>query len=315
MPSPRRIDVHFHLIPPLYSEAVYAAGRGPAIGRYPDWTPELALELMDAHGIEVALTSLAQPGTGFGTPDEGAAMARRVNDYASELSARWPKRFGAFGTVPMGSIATAVDETARCLDTLKHDGVSLFASYGEKFLGDSFFDPLMELLNEHGAVVFVHPGLHPSSRNLALAWPAFMMEYLFDTTRAAVNLVFSGALDRFPRVKFILPHAGGAMPYFAWRLAVSPMIDKRLPQLSQDQVFAGLRRFWYDNALAPGDVTFGALDHVAAPERILFGTDYPFANPRVIAEAVKTHEARELPDAQRAAIDRGNAATLFSKYA
>ena len=315
MPSPRRIDVHFHLIPPFYSEAVYAAGRGPAIGRYPDWTPELALELMDAHGIEVALTSLAQPGTGFGTPDEGAAMARRVNDYASELSARWPKRFGAFGTVPMGGIAAAVDEAARCLDTLKHDGVSLFASYGEKFLGDSFFDPLMELLDKRGTVVFVHPGLHPSSRNLALAWPAFMMEYLFDTTRAAVNLVFSGTLDRFPRIKFILPHAGGAMPYFAWRLAVSPMIDKRLPQLSQDQVFAGLRRFWYDNALAPGDVTFGALDHVAAPERILFGTDYPFANPRVIAEAVKTHEARELPDAQRAAIDRGNAMRLFPKYA
>ena len=87
-------------------------------------------------------------------------------------------------------------------------------------------------------MVFVHPGLHPSSKDLALPWPAFMMEYLFDTTRAAVNLVFSGALDRFPRIRFILPHAGGVMPYFAWRLAVSPMIDKRLPQLSQAQVLA-----------------------------------------------------------------------------
>ena len=85
-------------------------------------------------------------------------------------------------------------------------------------------------------------GLHPSSKGLALPWPAFMMEYLFDTTRAAVNLVFSGALDRFPRIRFILPHAGGVMPYFAWRLRSSPMIDKRLPQLSQDQVFAGFRR-------------------------------------------------------------------------
>ena len=163
--------------------------------------------------------------------------------------------------------------------------------------------------------MFVHPGLHPSSKDLALPWPAFMMEYLFDTTRAAVNLVFSGALDRFPRIRFILPHAGGVMPYFAWRLAVSPMIDKRLPQLSQADVLAGLARFWYDNALAPGDVTFGALDHVARPERIVFGTDYPFANPRVIVEAVKTHEARDLPAAQRAAIDRDNALALFPKYA
>ncbi len=65
-----------------------------------------------------------------------------------------------------------------------------------------------------------------------------MMEYLFDTTRAAVNLVFSGALERFARIRFILAHAGGVMPYFAWRLSVSPMIDPRLPQLSRAQVSA-----------------------------------------------------------------------------
>ena len=156
------------------------------------------------------------------------------------------------------------------------------------------------MLNERDAVVFVHPGLHPSSRGLALPWPAFMMEYLFDTTRAVVNLIFSGAIERFPRIRFILPHAGGLVPYFAWRLSVSPMIDKRLPQMSRDRVYAGLAHFWYDNALSPGVETFGSLDHVARPERIVFGTDYPFANPRVIAEAVKTHESGFLSDARGA---------------
>ena len=104
MASPRRIDVHFHLIPPFYREAVYAAGRGPALGKYPDWTPELALDVMDAHGIEVALTSLAQPGVGFGSEAGAQALARRCNDYAAELVARRPTRFGAFGTVPMLSL-------------------------------------------------------------------------------------------------------------------------------------------------------------------------------------------------------------------
>ena len=101
MPSPRRIDVHFHLIPQFYEDAVYAAGAGPAIGRYPDWSPELALEMMDRCGIEIALTSLAQPGVQFGDPKAAAALARRCNDYAAELNARWPQRFGGFGTVPM----------------------------------------------------------------------------------------------------------------------------------------------------------------------------------------------------------------------
>jgi 6-methylsalicylate decarboxylase len=315
MASPRRIDVHFHHIPPFYSEAVYEAGRGPAIGKYPDWTPQLALELMDRHGIEVALTSLAQPGVGFGTAASAQTLARRCNDYAADLVARWPRRFGAFATVPMWSIEGAIAEITHCLDVLKFDGVSLFASYEEKFLGDPWFDPVLDRLNARGAVVFVHPGLHPSSKGLALPWPGFMMEYLFDTTRAVVNLIFSGAIARFPRVQFILPHAGGLVPYFAWRLSVSPMIDKRLPQLSREQVFEGLAHFWYDNALAPGEQTFGALDRVARPERIVFGTDYPFANPRVIAEAVKTYESGFLPNARRAAIDRSNALALFPKYA
>ncbi|MFL6798740.1 MAG: amidohydrolase family protein [Xanthobacteraceae bacterium] len=315
MSAARRIDVHFHLIPPFYSEAVYAAGRGPAVGKYPAWTPELALEVMDRFEIEVALTSLAQPGVGFAAPAVGAAMAQRVNDYASELCARWPKRFGAFATVPMGSIDLAVSEAARCLETLQHDGVSLFASYEERFLGDPFFDPLMEMLNQRSAIVFVHPGLHPSSRNLALPWPAFMMEYLFDTTRAVVNLIFSGAIERFPRVRFILPHAGGLVPYFAWRLGVASMIDKRLPQLTPERVYAGLQHFWYDNALAPGEQTFGSLDHVARPERVVFGTDYPFANPDVIAQAVRTYESGFLDAARQAAINRSNVLALLPKYA
>jgi predicted TIM-barrel fold metal-dependent hydrolase len=315
MASPRRIDVHFHHIPPFYREVVYVAGRGPAIGRYPDWTPQLALAVMDAHDIEVALTSLAQPGVGFETQAGAEALARRCNEYAAELMARWPTRFGAFATVPMHRIDGARDEVAYALDVLHFDGVSLFASYGDKFLGDREFDPLLELLDARGAVVFVHPGLHPSSKGLALPWPGFMMEYLFDTTRAVVNLIFSGAIARFPRIRFILPHAGGLLPYFAWRLSVSPMIDARLPQLSRDEVFAGLAHFWYDNALSPGEQTFGSLDHVARPERIVFGSDFPFANPRAIAEAVKTHESGFLPEARRTAIDRGNALVLFPKYA
>jgi predicted TIM-barrel fold metal-dependent hydrolase len=315
MPSPRRIDVHFHHIPPFYRDAVYSAGRGPAIGKYPEWTPQLALELMDRHGIAVALTSLAQPGVGFGPPAGAQELARRCNDYAAELCARYPNRFGAFATVPMTSPEAACQEIAYCLDRLGMDGASLFASYGEKFLGDPLFDPVFQMLNERGTVVFVHPGLHPSSKGLELPWPGFMMEYLFDTTRAAVNLIFSGALERFPRIRFILPHAGGVAPYFAWRLSVSPMIDKRLPRLTRAQVNAGLQHFWYDNALSPGEQTFGSLDQVALPERVVFGSDYPFANPDVIAEMVKTHESGFLPDQRRAAIDRDNALVLFPKYA
>ena len=106
------------------------------------------------------------------------------------------------------------------------------------------------------------------------------------------------------------------MPYFSWRLSVSPMIDKRLRQMTQADVFALLKRFWYDNALSPGAQTWGCLENVAAPDQIVFGTDWPFANKNVTAAAMKTYEALDaISPAERAAIDRGNALRLFPQLA
>jgi predicted TIM-barrel fold metal-dependent hydrolase len=306
------IDVHFHLIPQFYRDAVYEAGGGPAIGRYPEWTPALALELMDKHGIAVAITSIAQPGVGFLPTYQTAAIARRCNDYAAELIAQHPRRFGCFGLLPMHDIKSAINEARYCLETLRLEGISLFASYGEHFLGDAMFDPVLDYLDSRNAAVHIHPGLHPTSKALALPWPGFMIEYPFDTTRAAVNLLFSGALERFPNIRFILSHAGGTLPFLAWRLSVAPMIDKRLKQRSREDIFAALKTFWYDNALASGPQPFGALSRIAAPERIVFGSDWPFCNDRVVAEEVADFTAPDfLTPEIVAGIGRNNALTLF----
>ena len=310
------IDVHFHLIPQFYRDAVYEAGRGPAIGRYPDWSPQLALELMDRHDIALAITSLAQPGVGFAPADKAAGFARRVNDYAAELIAQHPKRFGCFGLLPMHDIDAAIAEARYCLEALRFHGICLFASYDERFLGDSWFDPLMDYLNSRNAIVHIHPGLHPSSKSLTLPWPAFMIEYPFDTTRAAVNLLFSGALERFANTRFILSHGGGTLPFLAWRLSVAPMIDKRLKQRSREEIFAALKSFWYDNALASGVEAMGTLSRIAAKDRILFGSDWPFCNERVVAEEVADFTAPGFlaPDAM-AMIARENAVKLFPRRA
>jgi 6-methylsalicylate decarboxylase len=310
------IDVHLHLLPQFYREAVYEAGTGPAIGRYPDWTPELALALMDRHGIALAMLSLGQPGVGFLPADKAAAFGRRCNDYSAELIAQHPQRLGCFGLLPMHDIDAAIAEARYCLETLRFEGISLFASYGEKFLGDSAFDPLLHYLDSRNAVVHVHPSLHPSSKSLDLPWPGFMIEYPFDTTRAAVNLLFSGALERFANIRFILSHAGGALPYLAWRLSVAPTIDKRLKQRTREEIFAGLKTFWYDNALASGAAPMGALSHIAAKERIVFGSDWPFCNDRVVAEEVADFTAPDfLPPQTIAMIARNNALKLFPNRA
>ena len=317
MASARRIDVHHHIIPKFFQDEAFAAGLGPARrAGYPAYSPELALEQMDAADVETALTSVAQPGVHFAAPAQAKQLAQRLNDYKAELMAKWPRRFGAFATLPMREPNDAIAEIDRTLGELKFQGASLFASYGEKFLGDPVFDPVLEALNARGAVVFIHPAQHPSTASIGLPWPAFVMEYLFDTTRMAVNLLFSGALERFSAIKFILPHAGGTLPYFAWRLASTPTIDPSFQQWPREKIMSGLRQFWYDNALSSGPTTMGALRTVADPGKIVFGSDWPFVPPKLVAEAIEAHTTPGLHSAaERAAIDRGNALKLFPHLA
>jgi 6-methylsalicylate decarboxylase len=314
MSAPGRIDVHFHIIPQFFQEAVKSAGVGPARrAGYPPYSADLGVELMDANGIQTAITSVGAPGVQFLDAGPGKLLARKLNEHASELGTRFPGRYGAFSTVPMRDTKDAVDEIEYCLDTLSHQGVCLFASYGEKFLGDPAFDSVFDALNQREAVCFVHPALHPTSRRLDLNVPGGVMEYLFDTTRAAVNLIFSSALDRFPKIKFILSHAGGTLPYFSWRLGASPRFDSTLPQWPREKFEDALRHFWYDNALSCGPATMGSLKTVADPKKILFGSDWPFVQAQLVGEEVAAHQMTGLhTNSERAAIDRTNALLLFT---
>lgn len=310
--SAGKIDVHFHLIPQFFRDAIRESGLMLATAKYPEWSPALALELMDKHDIAVAVTSTVWPGAGFLPGDKAAGFARRCNDYAADLIAKNPRRFGCFGLLPMHDMDAAIAEARYCLETLRFEGVGLFASYGERFLGDPSFDPLMSYLDSAKAVVHVHPSLHPSSRSLKLQWPGWLIEYVFDTTRAAVNLVFSGARERFPGIRFILSHAGGTLPYLAMRLELAPMIETSLQNLSRDEIAVGLKSFWYDNAIASGPQTMGALSRVAAPDHILFGSDWPFCDDRVVREEIARLTAPDFltPD-HIATIERKNAFALF----
>lgn len=235
--SRRRIDVHFHAVPEAFKHAASAAGRGATIASgFPEWSNEAALALMDRTGIETAVTSISQPGVHFGDDAQARGLARLCNEDAAARMQRWPTRFGAFATLPLPDVDGACAEIAYALDVLRLDGVCLLASYGERFIGDAQFEPVLQELHARGAVVFLHPNFHPSSRGLGWSLPAFLTEFPFDTTRAAAQLVFSGATRRYSNIRFILAHAGGTLPYLAWRLSLAPMIDRRFADRSGEDI-------------------------------------------------------------------------------
>lgn len=313
-PSPF-IDVHFHAVPPAFKRAALAAGRGATIASgFPDWSNDAALALMDRRGIATAITSISQPGVHFGDDAQARDLARLCNEDAAERVQRWPDRFGAFATLPLPDVDGACAEIVYALDVLGLDGVCLLASCGDRFIGDAQFEPVLQVLHERSAVVFLHPNFHPSSRSLGWNLPAFLTEFPFDTTRAAAQLVFSGATRRFSNIRFILAHAGGTLPYLAWRLSLAPLIDRRFGDRTREDILGEVRRFWFDTAQAAGAPVLAALNEVAGPDRVLFGSDWPYCPELVVAATVDA-----LADAQgrwpglAAGIARRNALALFPR--
>jgi predicted TIM-barrel fold metal-dependent hydrolase len=305
-----RIDVHVHAIPPFYTEAVTAAGHKASVSAgYPDWTPDSALAFMDRNNIDVSINSISPPGVHFGDDAKASTLARRCNDFLGQLCALYPTRFGALGILPLPSVKASLLEIDHIFGELKLDGAVLFASYGTAFIGDAVFDPVLESLNEVDAVVFIHPNSHPSSLALGMQIPTFLVEFPLATTRVVANLIFSGALERYPRIKFILAHNGGAIPYLSWRLAMAPLIDQRFHGFSQQGVLDALKRFYFESAQAAGPAPMAALAEISSPEHWLFGSDWPYCPESV------TKAGDESLDASGIATGafRNNALRLFKR--
>ncbi|MCP2292072.1 amidohydrolase family protein [Nocardia amikacinitolerans] len=310
--SSDRIDVHQHLIPPVYREALRARGIDAAGGReLPEWTPEAALRLMSSAGIGSAILSVSTPGTAFLTdPSEAAELARAVNDYAAKLSTDHPDRFGFFATVPMPDVAAAAAEARRALDDLRADGCVLLGNSRGTYLGDEGQDDLFRVLDDRSAVVLVHPADLPADP--APGVPPFATDFLLDTTRAAYLLVRNGIRRRYPNIRFILGHAGGFVPYAAHRMSLSIFDQTGASPVDVLDDFAG---FYFDTALSASASALPSLLAFAEPGHVLYGSDWPFApEPAVHYFNAGLAEYPHLDETARRGIERTNAAALFPRF-
>ena len=312
-----RIDVHHHIIPPAFVETMQAKGLHKVAGApLPKWSPEKSIAVMDANGIERAITSLSAPGVDFGDGvDQAATLARQCNEFAADMRSRYPARFGNFAVLPMPFTDAACKEAVYALDVLKAEGVVLLGSTDGYFLGDPRFEELMSELDRRQTVVFVHPNMHQTSKALGLQTPGFLVEFLCDTTRAAVNLILSGTMERHPGIKWILSHSGGFLPFVAWRISLAnalPEFQSSTPQ----GVMSYIRRFYFDTALSPSRFSMAALQELVDPSHILFGSDFPFAPAPVVALECQTLENLEMwKPSEKYGINRGHALRLFPQLA
>jgi len=309
-----RIDTHHHILPTEWVKAALAAGEVDAGGvDFPAWSPEKAIALMDQAGIATAITSIAAPGVHFGDAERARTLARRCNEVSAELVRSYPGRFGGFGVLPLPDVDGALREMEYALDTLELDGIVVLASIGERYLGDPAFDAVFAEFNRRKTVVFVHPTVHPTSRALKLSLPGALVEFVFDTTRAAANLIYSGTLERNPDLRIILSHAGGTIPFLASRLTLGRLVP-RLHEKAPQGAISYLKRFYYDTALSVNAYQLASLKELVDPSHILFGSDYPYyPDPLVVQEGQDLDRYAGFDPAARRAIARDNALALFPR--
>ena len=274
-PNVRQIDVHHHVVPPAWVDAVKRAKLdNPPMAT---WTPEKSIEDMDAAGIATSITSPTTPQVGFLPAADAARVARESNDWAKKLATDHPGRFGVFAMLPMPYVDESLKEIEYAFDTLKVDGIGMMTNYGDIWLGYDQLTPVFEELNRRKAVVYTHPTDANCCVNLVKNVPAAAVEYGTDTTRTIANLIFSGASAHYKDVNFIFSHGGGVLTAVAERLQIQMVTTPPYKgKVTRETVDHELRRFYYDTAQVSNAVTIHALADLVPTSQIVFGTDYPY---------------------------------------
>jgi 6-methylsalicylate decarboxylase len=195
--KPHRIDVHHHVSPPAWVDALKKAKLdSPPVN---SWTPQRSIEDMDKGAVATSILSVTQPAVQFveRDKDEARRIARESNEYMKKLVGDFPGRFGMFAMLPLTDTDGSLKEIEYALDTLHADGIGLMTSYGDKWLGYAEFDPVWQELNRRKATVYTHPTGPNCCVNLVQGIGEATVEYAADTTRSIASLIFTGTSQRY----------------------------------------------------------------------------------------------------------------------
>jgi aminocarboxymuconate-semialdehyde decarboxylase len=319
------IDVHNHFYPP---EFIAAIKKGPSkftVEEDAEGNPVLCSpgdknfvvpghrdidyrqKVIAEAGIDIQVITLTAPGTTMEEPKQSAYLASLVNDALARIKEE-RKQFTSLATLPLNDPAASVAELDRVM-SMGFAGVMVYASVNGIALRDARYVTLWERANEHGAVVHIHPNYPAGVESMQDYWLMPLVGFMFDTTLAAAGLVFAGIPHRFPRIKWILGHLGGAIPYLAERLdrgfEAYPECRDNIDRHPSEY----LKAFYYDTVNFDPNALRLAVDF-AGPGQLLAGSDYP----HLISSMAKMKESinsLSISGAEKLMILGGNASRLY----
>jgi predicted TIM-barrel fold metal-dependent hydrolase len=278
------VDFHHHAPLASYVRQLTAIGVQAQPGAdFPVWEPADSLRLMDRLGIDLAVLTVGSPGFYFGDQGFTTALCRDTNDELTQVVRGSAGRFSAMTCLPLPSVDAALAELDRVAGRTEFAGVGLLSSYAGQYVGHPRFDPLLTELDEAGSVVHVHPVLPAWWPEGEIPLRPSVLEYLFDSVRLIANLMLVDVPRRFPRIRWVFSHCGGAMPAVAPRMALA----ESMPQMAavRDRgVLGTLGDFRFDTALSHTAADLGALLTFVDESRVVLGTDFPFSSADEVAE-------------------------------
>ncbi|MGX7758236.1 amidohydrolase family protein [Streptomyces angustmyceticus] len=310
-----RTDVHAHLWSEDYLRLLESYGRRDAAAHRGLGAGDSPRELdarfagNDAAGIDHQILSVSPQGPYFADPRKAVTAARHANDHYAALVCDWPGRFSAFAALPLPHLDASLEELARALDDLGMAGAGVTTDVLGRSLRDPAFTPLLAELDRRGGVLSLHPSGHDAGSPLIAAHRMrWMVGAPTDDTVCAMHLILEGVPRRFPRLRIIHSHLGGALPMLL------PRADAHLPWEAPDVVekpTEAARRMWYDT-VAHGHVPAvrAAADSYGA-DRLLLGTDFPYQSGQQLRRAVSFIEEALPPERAEQVLTAG--ARLLSR--
>jgi aminocarboxymuconate-semialdehyde decarboxylase len=323
------IDVHNHFYPPEYLDAlrdedsvvrVTIDEAGNPCVHYPgDYNVAVRghrdiayrADVLVREGIDTQVITLTTPGTHVEPPARAVKLARLVNDAFAAIVRERSPRFAALATLPLCDPAASVSELRRAVEQLRFAGAMLFSNVNGVALADERFEPLYAEADRLGAVLHIHPTSPVGVEAMTDYWLMPLVGFLWDTTLAAAKLVFAGVPERYPRIKWVLGHLGGAIPYIAERLDRGWRAFGECRTQIERPPSEYLRRFYFDTVNFDARALRFAADF-GGVSQLLGGSDYPHAIGSI--ELMKQSVASAAFSAsERAEILGGNAARVYAQ--
>lgn len=288
------VDVHSHIITPGYLAALRHHDALLDEGfPLPAWSVDAHLAMMDDNGIGISVLTMPAPQPWWGDAAESANVVREINKSCANIQKRYPDRFRFAASLPLPDVGLAIKETVYSIDTLGAVGVKLATNARGQYLGDKVLEPLMEVLNERGVTVIIHPHKPvPVNDSIIVTAPLAIYEYPAETTRAVINMIANGVTTRYPNIKWVVPHCGSFLPLALTRMkGVLPIMINAGKMKPVDWETA-TENIYYDLAgnLTP-DVLASMLT-ITTPDHLVYGSDYPYVTEKgVEMSKVKVSDA------------------------